>query len=82
MLSVLDRTIVGSEGGVALTKITSSPKVLYWASDLAVGMLHQGFALSGTGRPVTAEPDARRPRSAPVRGDAGPRPEDRGGEHG
>ena len=44
-LSVLDRTIVGSEGGVALTNITSSPKVLYWATDLAVAMLHQGFAL-------------------------------------
>lgn len=45
MLSVLDRTIVGSEGDVALAKITSSPKVLCWATDLAVEMLHQGFAL-------------------------------------
>lgn len=44
-VSILDNQRVGTEGTVALNRVTSSPKVLYWATDLTVAMLQRGFDL-------------------------------------
>ncbi|MBZ6256821.1 hypothetical protein KVH22_14885 [Streptomyces olivaceus] len=44
-LSVLERNIVGTHGRVSLAQITSSPKVLFWATDRTVAMLRRGFEL-------------------------------------
>ncbi|MEU4492947.1 hypothetical protein AB0F96_05685 [Streptomyces sp. NPDC023998] len=44
-ISILERDIVGTEGRVALARITSSPTVLYWATDRTVAMLQCGFEL-------------------------------------
>ncbi|MEV0478291.1 hypothetical protein, partial [Streptomyces prunicolor] len=44
-LSVLERNIVDTQGRVNLTQITSSPKVLFWATDRTVAMLQRGFDL-------------------------------------
>lgn len=44
-LSVLERTIVGTQGHVNLAQITSSPKVLFWATDRTVAMMQRGFDL-------------------------------------
>ena len=44
-LSVLERTIVGTQGRVNPAQITSSPKVLFWAMDRTVAMMQRGFDL-------------------------------------
>ncbi|MGW2688745.1 hypothetical protein ACWC6I_36980 [Streptomyces sp. NPDC001414] len=44
-LSVLERDIVGTQGRVNLAQITSSPKVLFWATDRTVTMMQRGFDL-------------------------------------
>jgi hypothetical protein len=44
-LSVLERTIVGTQDRVNLAQITSSPKVLFWATDRTVAMMQRGFDL-------------------------------------
>ncbi|MEU4685335.1 hypothetical protein [Streptomyces xinghaiensis] len=44
-LSVLERNIVDTQGHVNLAQITSSPKVLFWATDRTVAMLQRGFDL-------------------------------------
>jgi hypothetical protein len=44
-LSVLDHTIVDTQGRVNLAQITGSPKTLFWAADRTVAMLQRGFEL-------------------------------------
>ncbi|MFJ8249953.1 hypothetical protein [Streptomyces sp. NPDC094466] len=44
-LSILERNIVDTQGRVHLTQITSSPKVLFWATDRTVAMMQRGFEL-------------------------------------
>ncbi|MFJ9422772.1 hypothetical protein [Streptomyces sp. NPDC101249] len=44
-LSVLDHTIVDTQGRVNLAQITGSPKRLFWAADRTVAMLRRGFEL-------------------------------------
>ncbi|MFJ7116577.1 hypothetical protein ACIQW4_25845 [Streptomyces albogriseolus] len=44
-LSVLERDVVGTQDLVSLARITSSPKVLFWATDRTVAMLQHGFGL-------------------------------------
>jgi hypothetical protein len=44
-LSILEREVVRTEAGTALTRLSSDPKILYWASDRTIGMLHLGFRL-------------------------------------
>ncbi|GGY10460.1 hypothetical protein [Streptomyces anandii] len=44
-LSILERNIVGTQGRVNLAQITSSPKVLFWATDRTVAMMQRGFEL-------------------------------------
>jgi len=44
-LSVLERNIVATQGRVNLAQITSSPKVLFWATDRTVAMMQRGFEL-------------------------------------
>ncbi|WP_030911052.1 hypothetical protein [Streptomyces sp. NRRL F-5126] len=43
--SVLEHDIVDTQGRVNLTKITSSPKVLFWATDRTIAMMRHGFEL-------------------------------------
>ncbi|MET9965098.1 hypothetical protein ABZZ80_03995 [Streptomyces sp. NPDC006356] len=47
-LSILELNVVSTQGGVNLTQITSSPKVLLWATDLTVAMMQRGFDLFKT----------------------------------
>ncbi|MBE8476133.1 hypothetical protein [Streptomyces justiciae] len=44
-LSILERSVVATQGRVNLTQLTSSPKVLFWATDRTVTMLQRGFEL-------------------------------------
>ncbi|WUK64991.1 hypothetical protein OHA75_20375 [Streptomyces coelicoflavus] len=44
-LSVLERNIVDTQGRVHLTQVTSSPMVLFWATDRTVAMMQRGFDL-------------------------------------
>ncbi|MFE6480943.1 hypothetical protein [Streptomyces rochei] len=44
-LSILERSVVGTQGRVNLMQITSSPKVLFWATDRTVAMMRRGFDL-------------------------------------
>lgn len=44
-LSILERTVVDTRARVNLTQITSSPKVLFWATDRTVAMMRRGFDL-------------------------------------
>jgi hypothetical protein len=44
-LSVLESNVVDTQGRVNLTQITSSPKVLFWATDRTVAMMQRGFDL-------------------------------------
>ncbi len=44
-LSILERNIVDTQDRVNLAQITSSPKVLFWATDRTVAMLQRGFDL-------------------------------------
>ncbi len=44
-LSILEREVVRTEDSTALTRLSSDPKVLYWATDRTVTMLEQAFHL-------------------------------------
>ncbi|WP_435271885.1 hypothetical protein [Streptomyces parvulus] len=44
-LSILERNIVGTQGRVSHAQITSSPRVLFWATDRTVAMMQRGFEL-------------------------------------
>lgn len=44
-LSILERSVVETQGRVNLMQITSSPKVLFWATDRTVAMMRRGFEL-------------------------------------
>lgn len=44
-LSILERSVVETQGRVNLMRITSSPKVLFWATDRTVAMMRRGFDL-------------------------------------
>lgn len=44
-LSILERNVIHTQGRVNLTQITSSPRVLWWATDLAVAMMRRSFDL-------------------------------------
>ncbi|MGM0347255.1 hypothetical protein [Streptomyces sp. Adlamb9] len=44
-LSILERNIVDTQGHVNLAQITSSPKVLLWATERTVTMMQRGFDL-------------------------------------
>ncbi|MEU3420087.1 hypothetical protein AB0F39_16340 [Streptomyces murinus] len=44
-LSILEREVVRTEGGTSLTRLSSDPKILFWATDRTIGMLHLGFRL-------------------------------------
>lgn len=44
-LSILERNVIDTQGRVNLAQITSSPQVLWWATDRAVAMMQRGFDL-------------------------------------
>ncbi|AZQ36594.1 hypothetical protein EJ357_26745 [Streptomyces cyaneochromogenes] len=44
-LSILERNMVVTQGRMNLAQVTSSPKVLFWATDRSVAMMQRGFDL-------------------------------------